>query len=143
MRSFDRKIDNRRQVFLALASSIEGQLRDAYAKKYEAKEETQASLARKLGVGRSVVNRRLRGHTNMTIESLADMAWALGHCIEVEISDPKVELANRKRVVPSHGPTQFKVQIRSNDTYLTTDQVVSNLETTSTNRTSTKFELAD
>ena len=33
-------------------------------------------------------DRRLNGRTNMTIETIADMVWAGGGCIEVEIYDP-------------------------------------------------------
>ncbi|MEM7006046.1 MAG: hypothetical protein AAF498_09200 [Pseudomonadota bacterium] len=101
MRSFDRKASNRRQVFLALVGSIESQLREAYARKHELEGETQSSLAEKLGVNRSVVNRRLRGHANMTIESVADMVWALGHCIDVDIVDPTLSDTNRKQVIPT------------------------------------------
>jgi len=28
------------------------------------------------------------GHTNMTIETIADMVWALDHAVKVEIYDP-------------------------------------------------------
>jgi hypothetical protein len=30
------------------------------------------------------------GHTNMTLETLADMVWALKHAIKVEVFDPTV-----------------------------------------------------
>jgi transcriptional regulator with XRE-family HTH domain len=88
VQSFRQTPDLRRKTYLALAGSIESQLRDAYAKRHEAGIENQASLARKLGVGRSAINRRLTGQQNMTIESIADLVWALGHCIEVDIFDP-------------------------------------------------------
>jgi hypothetical protein len=46
------------------------------------------TIAKKLRVGRSVVNRRLSGHANLTLETIADMLWALDHDISVEIFDP-------------------------------------------------------
>jgi len=83
-----RKPDARRAMFLSLASQIEGQLRDAYARKYEAGCLNQSSVAEKLGINRSAVHHRLMGQTNMTIETIADMVWALEHDIVVRIYDP-------------------------------------------------------
>ncbi len=83
-----RTSDPRRMTFLNLSSQIEGQLREAYDCEFKAGRETQSSLARKLGVGRSAIHRRLSGHTNMTAESIADMVWALNRAIKLEIYDP-------------------------------------------------------
>lgn len=88
MRSFRTKISSRRQTFLLLAAQIERQLRDAYDRAFRAGDVTQASVAAKLGIDRSAVNRRLTGRTNMTIETIADMVWALDQAIKVEIFDP-------------------------------------------------------
>ena len=103
--SFSYQPDNRRSVYLNFIGSLESQLRDAYAKRCEAGEETQASLANKLGVHRSVVNRRLSGGVNMTIETLSDMIWALGNCVEVRIFDPHEHPTNQRRVVPNPVPS--------------------------------------
>jgi hypothetical protein len=84
----------RRKTYLSLVGKIEGQLRDAYAKRHAAGLATQSSIGQKLGVGKSVVNRRLRGGQNMTIETLADMVWALQHEIDVEIYDPAERVSN-------------------------------------------------
>lgn len=100
MRSFKRQPDNRRSIYLQLAGSIEGQIRQAYAKCHEDFGVTQASIAEKLGVDRSVVHRRLSGRTNMTIETIADMVWALGHCINVDIFDPKEKSSNGFMIKP-------------------------------------------
>jgi hypothetical protein len=81
--------DARRKMFLYLSGQIEGQLRDAYDRLFHAGLATQASIAKKLGVDRSAVHHRLMGHTNMTIETIADMVWALDHTIKVEIFDPR------------------------------------------------------
>ena len=88
MSSFPRKSDPRRAAHLSLSSQIEGQLREAYARQFEAGIATQSSLAEKLGINRSAVHHRLMGRTNMTIETIADMVWALGYEITVKIYDP-------------------------------------------------------
>lgn len=101
--SFSRQaVSNRRQVYLSLSSTIEGKLRDAYAKRHAAGLDTQASIAAKLGVNRSAINRRLTGRINMTIETIADMVWALGYCIEVDIFDPYVRPSNSHRIISEH-----------------------------------------
>ncbi|MGH6761364.1 MAG: helix-turn-helix domain-containing protein [Phyllobacterium sp.] len=38
---------------------------------------SQQSIANKLGVNRSVVNRLLRGESNLTLRSIGELAWAL------------------------------------------------------------------
>jgi hypothetical protein len=99
--SFNRKPSVRRTIYLKLASDVESQLRQAYAKRHEQKRATQAGIAGKLGVDRSAVHRRLMGRTNMTIETIADLVWALGHCIRVEIFDPEEVQSNDFKIDPT------------------------------------------
>jgi len=85
--SFRTKVSARRVVYLALSAQVERQLREAYARKFETGQATQSSIADKLGIDRSAVHRRLTGRMNMTLETLADMVWALDQAIEVRIGD--------------------------------------------------------
>jgi hypothetical protein len=85
-----RTTDPKRKVFLNLSGQIESQLREAYGRKFQAGATNQTSLAKKIGIGRSTIHRRLMGHTNMTVESIADMVWALDHAIKIEIYDPQL-----------------------------------------------------
>jgi hypothetical protein len=78
----------RRQIYLALVSKVEGQLRDMFTARNEECGLTQAAIAEKLNIHRSAVTRRLNGRSNMTLETVADMVWAVGGCIDVEIYDP-------------------------------------------------------
>lgn len=87
MPSFRTKVSDRRGVYLALSAQVERQLREAYARKFEAGQVTQSSIADRLGINRSAVHRRLTGRTNMTLETLADMVWALDQVIEVRIGE--------------------------------------------------------
>jgi hypothetical protein len=110
MRTFRTKIDSRRQTFLVLIAEIERQLREAYDRKFRAGEATQSSLASKLGINRSVVHRRLTGRSNMTVETIADMVWALDQTISIKISDVMADDGSNWRqettphqVVPSAG----------------------------------------
>jgi hypothetical protein len=87
-------------MFLKLSSQIEGQLREAYAEKHAAGVLNQSTLAKRLSVGRSVINRRLNGRINMTEESIADMVWAMDYDIDINIFDPSESSANHKPPMP-------------------------------------------
>jgi len=100
VRSFKRQPNNRRSIYLNLVGSIESQLRQAFAKRHEEEGLTQAALAERLGVDRSAVNRRLTGRVNMTEETIADMVWGLGHCINVVIYDPDEKETNEFHISP-------------------------------------------
>jgi len=79
---------------------LESQLRAAYAKRHEQGRENQSTIAKKLGVDKSVISRRLSGRSNMTLETVADMVWALGHCIDVTIFDPEEIQTNSHFIAP-------------------------------------------
>jgi hypothetical protein len=85
--SFRTKTSSRRATYLKLASQVENQLRAAYDRRYKEMKATQSSIAKILEVDRSVVNRRLIGHVNMRLDTIADMVWALDCKIEVHITD--------------------------------------------------------
>ena len=89
MRSFKTNRDDRHRIYLGLAGSIESKLRDLYVKRAEAGLVSQTSLADKLVVNKSAINRRLSGGTNMTLKTVADMVWALDGCIECELFAPE------------------------------------------------------
>lgn len=48
---------------------------------------TQQQLAKKLGVSRSMLNRSLAGKEELTLRSLADLAWALDKEVVFELRD--------------------------------------------------------
>ena len=81
-------------MYLSLAGQVESQLREAYGRRHAAGQATQSGLADKLGINRSAVHHRLMGHHNMTIETIADMVWALGHDIRVRVFDPSESRSN-------------------------------------------------
>lgn len=49
---------------------------------------TQQELARRLQSGRSNINRQLSGEAEITLRSLADLAWALDREITFELRRP-------------------------------------------------------
>jgi transcriptional regulator with XRE-family HTH domain len=56
---------------------------------------TQQALSKKLGVDRSVVNRRVTGRSNLTLRSIAELAWALNREVEFRLVPAGVEQSVR------------------------------------------------
>jgi hypothetical protein len=108
------RANGRRSLFLRLSAHIERQLREAYDRKFRAKEATQSSLAEKLGINRSAIHRRLTGRTNMRLDTLADMVWALDHEIDVCIYDPRKQAESGLSVssVPSAGSDDTNMSLK-------------------------------
>lgn len=52
---------------------------------------TQRKLAAKLDVDKSVLHRRLTGETNLTLRSIADLAWALDADLEFSMRPKSVD----------------------------------------------------
>ncbi|MBY2993800.1 helix-turn-helix transcriptional regulator [Rhizobium leguminosarum] len=50
----------------------------------------QQQVAERLGVDRSIINRRLSGHANLTLRSIADLAWAMDHHVEFSLKPKTV-----------------------------------------------------
>jgi len=76
--SYELRIDPKPRA----AGRFIGQVRKALVSAaIEEKKETgisQQQIASRLGVNRSVINRLLRGEANLTLRSVAEIAWALG-----------------------------------------------------------------
>lgn len=62
----------------------------------------QNEIATKLGLDRSIVNRRILGQSNLTLRTIADFAWALEHDIEFDLVPRKIgPEVNRPAQAPS------------------------------------------
>lgn len=72
-----RQIRPERRAYLRLLSQIHLALDNALAEERERHGTTISTLATALGVNKSVLSRKLRGERNLTLESLAKLAWAL------------------------------------------------------------------
>jgi transcriptional regulator with XRE-family HTH domain len=71
---------------------------------------TQQELAKKLEIHRSLVNRQLSGESNLTLRSLADLAWAMDMEISFELRKPAMEAGQNQPVVTStisHGQIKY------------------------------------
>lgn len=72
----------------AIMETVRG-LQRAYAEARTQFRLNQQKIADRLDVVRSVVNKRLLGRENMTIRTLAELAWAMGYRLRIEFErDP-------------------------------------------------------
>jgi transcriptional regulator with XRE-family HTH domain len=79
---------------------------------------TQQALATKLGVHRSLINRQLSGESNLTLRSLADLAWAMDMDLKFELQERETAVGQNETAETStisHG------QIRIIDGWISSD----------------------
>ena len=76
--SFELKISARDRMAGRFIGAVRKALLVAALEEKERSGVTQQSIAAKLGINRSVINRLLRGEANLTLRSVAELAWALG-----------------------------------------------------------------
>ncbi len=80
---------------------------------------TKADLARRLNKSRAWVTQLLSGKTNMTVRTLAEVAYALGAEIKLEAQSPASK-ASGKTSAPTWQPMVFKI-----DNYLVESPIAS------------------
>lgn len=89
MRSLKFRIEPRRRKFVRLIGRIQDELQRVFAEEQEENGLTKADLARRLGRDKGFITRKLTGTGNMTLETLADLAWALNREIDFRLSKPE------------------------------------------------------
>ncbi len=78
MTSFEYKIDDRSRAGSRFITRVNEELQRALVAEKAERKLTQQAIADKLGVNRSVVNRRFMGLENMTARSIGELLWAIG-----------------------------------------------------------------
>jgi len=69
-------------------SAVRRALQKALAEEQAANGVTQAEVARRIGVHRSVINRELHGYRDITLGRVAEIATALGRVAEISLLAP-------------------------------------------------------
>lgn len=62
-----------------LISDVLREIHRAFGRERAANRLTQTQIAERLGVNKSCVNRWLNGRENLTLRSIAELAWAMDH----------------------------------------------------------------
>jgi transcriptional regulator with XRE-family HTH domain len=85
MPSSDLKIEKRRRTYVRLIGQIHHALNDALREEHERRGLTQTGMAEALDMSKSFVSRKMNGTSNMTLETLADLAFALDRAVSVNL----------------------------------------------------------
>lgn len=96
MTSFHFDIGSRARNAGRFIARVQNELLRAIAEKKKESKFSQQSLANKLKVHRSLINRQLTGEANLTLRSLADLAWAMDLEIAVELKKPTDEVGQNQ-----------------------------------------------
>jgi transcriptional regulator with XRE-family HTH domain len=78
---------------------VRGELLRALSQRKNADRLSQQVLAEKLGIQRSLINRQLTGEANLTLRSLADLAWAMDMEISFELKKPMAEAGQNQPIL--------------------------------------------
>ena len=93
---FEKFIADAKRRRLYERESLAFEAAELISKLMEAQDVSKAELAKRIGASKSHVTQLLNGSRNMTMYTLADLAYALGH--RVEIGSLSLESAERCRV---------------------------------------------
>jgi transcriptional regulator with XRE-family HTH domain len=78
---------------------VRGELLRALAEKKAKAGLPQQALAEKLGVERALINRQLSGEANLSLRSLADLAWAMDMEISFELKTPTARAGQNQPIL--------------------------------------------
>ena len=109
MNSFKISIDPRRKAFTRLISAIHRELAAALEREGRTLNLTQSDMANTLGVNKSAISRRLSGTSNLTLKSISDLAWALGHDVDFRLVSRRQKMAGANHPIATvpKGPVVF------------------------------------
>lgn len=83
--SFRIDIPKRRRTYVRLIGQVQHALNQALSEEHERRGLTRAGMAAILGTDKSFITRKLTGESNMTLETLADLAYALDRPVKVTL----------------------------------------------------------
>jgi transcriptional regulator with XRE-family HTH domain len=86
MTSSSLRLNPRRRTYVRLIGEIRHALNQALAEEHASRGLNRADMARAIGRDKSFVTRKLTGLSNMTLETLSDLAFALGRSVKIELA---------------------------------------------------------
>jgi transcriptional regulator with XRE-family HTH domain len=79
------RLDDREKSYVRLIGEIEHALNQALSEEHKSRGLTKAQIASLIEKNKSFVTRKLSGSSNMTLETLADLAWAMNRPVRVSL----------------------------------------------------------
>lgn len=102
MKSVRPETNKRRVTYTRLVGEIQHALHQALSEEHEARGLTRAKMAEILGCDRGSITKLFSGTRNMTLETLADLAYALNRPVKVWL--PSRVGANQRLEEPKPSP---------------------------------------
>jgi transcriptional regulator with XRE-family HTH domain len=91
-----------------MIGEIRNALHAALEEEHDIRGLTQSQMAVALGVDKSFVSRKMNGTSNMTLETLADLAFALNRPVKVELPSRAPEQGSNRRPPPDFSKIDVK-----------------------------------
>ena len=82
-------------------SRVRRSIQKALAEEAQKRGITQSDLARAIGVNRSVISREIRGHKDLSLSRVAELAWALGRRPVFTMEEPSVKQGSNVQIQAS------------------------------------------
>ena len=100
MPSFQISITPSRRAAGRFIGSVRRALQRTLAEEREHTGLTQAEIARRIGVHRSIINRELQGRQDITLGRVAELAWAMGKRATLSLEPAVVRVGQNVIVAP-------------------------------------------
>jgi transcriptional regulator with XRE-family HTH domain len=91
MSSFQITITPSERAAGRFVSRVRRAIQKALAEETQKNGITQSDIARAIGVNRSVISREIRGHKDITLSRVGELAWALGRVPMLELMERSVD----------------------------------------------------
>lgn len=91
------KMDKRQRTYVRMIGDLRNQLNQALTEEFEKRGLTQAEMGRLIGRDKSFVSKKMNGVGNMTLETLADLAYALNRPVRFVLPDREKMGGHNKR----------------------------------------------
>ena len=129
MTSFVFDIGAKARAAARFIDDVRSELQAALVTEKRERKITQQAIAQAIGTSRSVINRQLMGQENLTLRTVAELAWALGWEPEFKLRKPQA--TKGENIDLRIGPTKF-YRIEGNAESVVSYDAISPAQTEST-----------
>jgi len=98
MKSSNLQLSKRRRTYIRMLGEIQHALLEALDEESRDRGLTRAEMARVIGKNKSFVTRKLSGDSNMTLQSLADLAFSLDRPVKVSLPSRHAQAGSNRTV---------------------------------------------
>lgn len=113
MKSSNLQLSKRRRTYIRMLGEIQHVLLEALEEESRDRGLTRAEMARSIGKNKSFVTRKLSGDSNMTLQSLADLAFSLDRPVKVNLPSRHAQISSNRTVAnPATSETPAAISVK-------------------------------